>query len=175
MSTTYLDPYDRYRKPHSADAEAGSILEMPDPETWTSGQRLLARWYEDHAVDGLVPPSTPIDLLGPLIGLVHKLVVDHDRSDFRYLIYGRSIAKKANMGVDGQWVSELIEPTRSVFLQHYRTLVAAPRLFVGWLRYEGIDIPHREWVRAVAPMGSAQDGVTHFIVYSDTIHDPRQI
>ena len=166
MSNTYLDPYDRSRKPHSAEADAGSIIEMPDRETWTPGQTLLASWYEAHAVDGLVPPSTPVDSLGPLLGLVHKLVVDRDRDDFRYLIYGRTIAKKSNMGGDGLWVSELIEPTRSVFLAHYRELVARPRLFVGRLRYEGIDIPNPEWVRATAPMGTAQDGVTHFIVFT---------
>lgn len=174
MSNTYLDPYDRSRKPHSAEAHDGSIVEMPDRESWSCGQALLAEWYESHAVDGLVPPATPVDRLGPLIGLVHKLVVDRDRDDFRYLIYGRTIAKKANMGGDGQWVSDLIEPTRSVFLAHYRELVARPRLFVGRLRYEGIDIPNREWVRAVAPMGTAEEGVTHFIVFTETADDPRR-
>ena len=174
MSNTYLDPYDRSRKPHAAGAEDGSIVEMPDRATWSPGQTLLADWYDAHAVDGLVPPSTPVDLLGPLIGLVHKLVYDPERDDFRYLIFGRTIAKKSNMGGDGQWVSDLIEPTRSVFLAHYRDLVAHPRLFVGRLRYEGIDIPHREWVRAVAPMGTAADGVTHFIVFTETAHEPRR-
>lgn len=175
MSNTYLDTYDRTRQPHSAEADDGSILEMPDPRTWSPGQTLLAAWYELHAEDGLVPPSTPIDLLAPLIGMVHKLVVDPARNDFRYLIFGRSIAKKANMGGDGLWVSELIEPTRSVFLAHYRNLVAAPRLFVGRLHYDGINIPHREWVRAVAPLGTPQDGVTHFIVFTETAHDPQQV
>ncbi|SDG01908.1 MULTISPECIES: hypothetical protein [Thalassobaculum] len=175
MSNTYLDPYDRSRKPHSADADDGAIIEMPDRSTWSPGQGLLATWYETHAFEAMVPPSTPIDLLGPLIGLVHKLAVDRERDDFRYLIFGRSIAKKANMGGDGQWVSDLIEPTRSLFLAHYRSLVAAPRLFVGRLRYEGIDIPHREWVRAVAPMGTPEQGVTHFIVFTETAHDPQQI
>lgn len=174
MSNTYLDPFDRTRKPHSAEADGGSILEMPDRASWSPGQELLATWYETHAVDGLVPAATPVDLLGPLIGLVHKLVVDRERDDFRYLIFGRSIAKKANMGSDGQWVSDLIEPTRTVFLAHYRALVAAPRLFVGRLRYEGIDIPNREWVRAVAPLGAAAEGVSHFIVFTETADDPRR-
>ena len=175
MSNTYLDPYDRSRKPHSADADDGAIIEMPDRVAWTPGQALLADWYETHAVDALVPPSTPVDRLSPLIGLVHKLIVDRARDDFRYLIFGRTIAKKANMGVDGQWVSDLIEPTRSVFLGHYRDLAARPRLFVGRLRYEGIDIPYREWVRAVAPLGTAEAGATHFIVFTDAVHDLRRI
>ena len=174
MTRTYLDPYDSSRKPHSAEAEGGTIVETPDRESWSPGQALLADWFDAHAVDGLVPPSTPVDLLGPVIGLVHKLVVDRARDDFRYLIYGRSIARKANMGNDGQWVSDLIEPTRSVFLAHYRDLVARPRLFVGRLRYDGIDIPNREWVRAAAPMGTAEDGVTHFIVFTETADDPRR-
>ena len=175
MSNTYLDPYDKDRQPHVAGAEDGSIVEMTDREEWSTGQRLLASWYETHASDGLVPPTTPIDQLGPLLGLVHKLVVDRERDDFRYLIFGRSIAKKANMGTDGQWVSEFIEPTRTVFLQHYRDLVAGPRLFVGRLVYVGIDIPNREWVRAVAPMGTPEQGVTHFIVFTETAADRRQL
>ncbi|MDF1792042.1 MAG: hypothetical protein P1U88_09040 [Thalassobaculaceae bacterium] len=175
MSNTYLDPYDREKQPHSAGAEDGSILAMDDCSEWSAGQRLLAAWHQTHAIDGMVPPTTPVDALGPLIGLVHKLVVDRERDDFRYLIYGRSIAKKANMGLDGQWVSDLIEPTRSVFLDHYRTLAASPRLFVGRLVYVGIDIPNREWVRAVAPLGTPEQGCTHFIVFTETIDDPRRL
>ena len=174
INTFYLDPYDRDRKPHSAGAQDGFISEIGDTREWTQGQRMLAKWYVEHAVAGLVPPSTPMDQLSSLFGNVHKLLVDPDRNDFRYLIYGQSVAKKANMGGDRVWVSDLIEPTRRIFLTHYRDLVANPRLHVGILAYLGGDIPHREWVRAAAPLGTPDLGVTHFIVYTDTAQDARE-
>ena len=174
MMNTYLDAYDRGRKPHSEGAHDGVISEIGDTREWTRGQRLLAQWYVENAVAGMVPPSTPVDQLSPLIGNVHKLLVDPGRNDFRYLIYGRTIAKKANMGGDRVWVSELIEPTRQIFLSHYRELAANPRLHVGILSYLGGDIPHREWVRASAPLGTPELGVTHFIVYTDTAEDARE-
>lgn len=175
MSNTYLDPYDTEKAPHSALAEAGAIAEIGDRSGWTYGQDLLARWFEAHAAEGMVPPDTPIDQLGPIIGSVHKLICDRDEGDFRYLIFGRSIAKKANMGRDGMRVSDLIEPTRTVFLGHYGELIARPRLFVGRLTYVGLDVPNNEWVRAVAPLGTPQTGVTHFIVFTDTVQDARRI
>lgn len=175
MSNTYLDPFDKDSPPHVDGAEDGSIHETIDRDQWTPGQQLLAAWYEKHAVDGLVPPETPIDPLSPVFGLVHKIAVDRERDDFRYLIYGRTIAKQANMGMDGHWVSELVEPTRTVFLEHYRNLVRDPRLFVGRLVYVGLDIPNREWVRAVAPMGTPQQGVTRFIVFTETAESPRKV
>ncbi|MCR9073545.1 MAG: hypothetical protein NXI18_17795 [Alphaproteobacteria bacterium] len=173
MSNTYLDPYDSEREPHSARAETGSIVDMDDRSAWSYGQRLLAEWFEAHETEGLVPPDTPIDLLGPVLGYVHKLAYDRDENDFRYLIYGRSIAKKSNMGGDGTRVSDLIEPTRSVFLEHYRALVANPRLSVGRLTYQGTNVPNNEWIRAVAPLGRPGDGVTHFIVFTETVQDAR--
>lgn len=175
MSNSYLDPYDRDNPPHLAGAKDGTIVEVDDRDQWSPGQRLFADWFEANAVDGLVPADAPVDALGPLFGFIHKLLVDRERDDFRYLIYGRSIAKKANMGMDGQWVSELPAPAGPVFLNHYRGLVRNPRLFVGRLTYVGLDMPYREWVRAVAPLGSAATGATHFIVFTETVADPRRI
>ncbi|MEQ8584855.1 MAG: hypothetical protein RLO01_05350 [Thalassobaculaceae bacterium] len=169
----YLDPYDAAKEPHSARAEEGRIVETPEPSSWTFGQRLLADWFTAHALDGMVPSDAPIDALGPVIGSVHKLVREPETDDFRYLIYGRTIARKANMGRDGMRVSELIEPTGSVMLEHYRTLAARPLLFVGRLTYVGLDIQNSEWVRAVTPLGRPETGVSHFIVFTDTVQDAR--
>lgn len=169
----YLDPYDAAKEPHSAKAKDGWILETPEPSSWAVGQRLVADWFNAHAVDGMVPPDTPIDALGTVIGYVHKLACEPEGNDFRYVIYGRSIARKANMGGDGVRVSELIEPTASIMLRHYRALAAQPRFFAGRLTYAGVDIPNRDWIRADAPLGRPETGISHFIVFTDTAQDAR--
>ena len=167
MSSTYLDGYDAQAPNHFAGADGGRISELEDSSLWSPGQRQLADWYETGHEGGLVSPETPIDPLTVHFGYIHKLEVDRERDDFRYLIYGRSVAKHANMGMEGRWVSEMVEPARTLFLDHYRDLVARPRLFVGRLVYSGAGVRNRGWQRAVAPLGTAERGVTHFIVYTD--------
>jgi|GEM_PF-6303317 len=175
MSNTYLDPYDTDAPPHVAGAEGGIITENDDRDTWSPGQRQLASWFEAGAVAGLAPPDMPIDPLAPLLGFIHKLAVDREQDDFRYLIYGRAIAKHANMGMEGRFVSELVEPARSLFLTHYRDLVARPRLFVGQVVYRGTDVRYSTWPRGVAPLGTSQTGVTHFIVFTEAAGtEPRR-
>lgn len=169
MSNTYLDPYDTDNPPHVTGAEGGSITEVSDRSQWSRGQRALVDWHAGHARGEVVPSDTPIDPLSPLFGLVHKLGVDRDRDDFRYVIYGRTVAKHANMGMEGRWVSELVEPARGLFLEHYRDLLTHPRLFVGRLYYSGPDVRYRAWNRAVAPLGSPERGVTHFIVFTEVV------
>lgn len=166
MAISYLDPYDAGSPPHVHGAKGGSIEPTLDEAQWSTGQRLLAAWHRQHAIDDLVPPHAPIDALGPLLGSVHKLAVESDGLDFRYLIYGHHISRRANMGMQGKRVSELVEPARTIFLEHYRDLVVHPRLFVGDLIYDGSNIRHRVWARAVSPIGTKNTGVTGFIVFT---------
>lgn len=165
MPSRYLDDIDPDSPSHAAGSPGGNIVEYAEDQRPSLEQLELRDWYRAQAVDGLVPPGTPIDRLARYLGHIHKLEVGRAGTDFRYRIYGGLVASEANMQMQGRWVSELPEPTSGIFIAHYRQLCAAPRLFVGELRYAGEEsIRHPVWLRADAPIGTADAGVTGFIV-----------
>lgn len=164
MPSYYIDETDPNSPPHSAGSLGGRIDEISDPGRWCTEQHALAAWHHRHAVDGLLPPDTPIDGLVRYLGHVHKVEVGRDGTDFRYRIYGSLIAGEANMRMQGRWVSELTEPTRTVILAHYQNLLREPRLFVGVLRYYGGTVHYPDWYRADSPVGTAEAGMTGVIV-----------
>ncbi|GHD43310.1 hypothetical protein GCM10017083_09270 [Thalassobaculum fulvum] len=176
VPSQYLDDIDPDNPPHVAGSVGGNIVEIADPGRWYRAQHDFKAWFDRHAVAGFLPPGTPIDRLARHLGHVHKLEVGRDGEDFRYRIYGNLIAAEANMRMQGRWVSELPEPTRGIFLAHYRALLAAPRLFIGELRYVGDAMSHPVWYRAEAPIGMPETGMLGVIVLTrptDLDEDPE--
>ncbi len=165
VASRYLDDIDPESPPHAAGSPGGRIVEYVDRNRWSHEQLDFQDWFLTHAVGGMVPPGTPIDRLARYLGHIHKLEVGRDGRDFRYRIYGNLVAAEANMRMQDRWVSELQEPACRIFLGHYRSLVAAPRLFMGELRYAGGErIRHPVWLRADAPIGTAEAGMIGVIV-----------
>lgn len=165
VPSRYLDDIDPECPSHAAGSPGGRIVEYA-PDRRPSLQQLeFKEWFGASAVDGLVPPGTPIDRLARYLGHIHKLEVGRGGSDFYYRIYGNLVAAEANMRMQGRWVSELQEPTAGIFIAHYRQLCSKPRLFVGELRYAGGKaMRYPVWLRADAPIGTVDSGVTGFIV-----------
>lgn len=165
MTSQYLDDTNPDTPPHLAGSRGGAILEIADAGLWCPAQRDFVAWHARHAVDGFLPPGTPIDGLARYLGHIHKLEVGRNGKDFRYRIYGNIIAAEANLRMQDRWVSDLPEPARSIFLAHYEALLADPRLFVGELRYdEGGGMRHPVWHRASAPIGCPATGMLGVIV-----------
>lgn len=171
MTSPYIDGTEPDGLPHMAGSTGARLVEISDPAQWRREQRALHDWFQAHAVGGLVPAAAPIDLLARHLGYVHKLQIGRDGTDFQYRIFGGQIASAANIHMQGRWASELMEPTRSLILAHYRDLAATPRLFIGSLVYEGDGVPNSRWYRAVAPIGTPETGVTGFVVMTGPVDD----
>lgn len=154
MADDYLYRFDPNEPPHMADSTDVAIEPIENPADWPPPIATFIDWAGEQLTDGLVPMSAPIDGLSRHLGHIHKLAVVDDGADFEYRIYGEKIMGEANVNLQSRTVSLLIEPARSAFLGHYRELMAAPRLFVGRVRYGGLIRRHPIWLRAVAPAGT---------------------
>jgi hypothetical protein len=184
MTSDYLGPSDPSRPSHFRGAKAGLITEASAPEHLSERQAMVRDWFEASRRGALVPEAAPMEPLAPLIGYLHKLRVDRGGADFHYMIYGNRVSALANISMNRRWVSELEEPARSIFLDHYRELTLNPRFHAGILEYDTPHIPHGRWERATVPLstgggggvggrgggGDGDGGVairpTHFLVYA---------
>lgn len=185
MNSDYLGPADPSKPSHFQGAKAGMITEASTPEHLSENQALVRDWFETNRQGSLVPESAPLETLASLIGYLHKLRIDGDGTDFHYVIYGDRVSALANLTMNRRWVSELEEPARSIFLDHYRDLTLEPRFYAGILEYDTPQIPHGRWERAVAPLSASGGGEgggeagfggegggdepirpTHFLVYA---------
>ncbi|WP_421882261.1 hypothetical protein [Pacificispira sp.] len=164
MVSRYLDGTVQEAPSDAAISVALRIVETGNPRHWSKRQEGFADWYFRHArADGTLPASVPMDDLPVELGYIHKLVLGRGGTDLQYRIYGGKVAAIANLDMQGRWVSEHRPPHCDIFLDHYLSLIARPRLFVGQVEFDGVGVKSPRWHRADVPFGSDSVGVTGII------------
>lgn len=126
--------------------------------------RLLDHWRTliDTAPPPLASKLDPIDLK-PVMGNVMLVDVVYGGRNFRYRLYGSSIARFSRGDKTGRLVTDLDGLPARFFYAVYRAVLARPEP-VYTHHVPSNPKNFREWFRLILPLGDEQGNVTRFLV-----------
>ena len=150
---------------HGVDAPV--VIWDPDPRAVPTRPLafLLRHWEKLRAADGHVTPDR-IDpaALAPAIGHVMLLDVEDGGRDFRYRLYGSTIARRSGFDMTGRRTSEL--PTGQLaadfFLAVYRAVLVR-RLPVYTWHQMPVQVTVNTWHRLILPLTDADGQVVQLL------------
>lgn len=139
--------------PDEADLESASL-------------RFLLRYWRERARPDALPLSSVIDALDlePAFGYLMLLEPVEGGADFRYRLYGSTIAHYAGIEMTRKTVSDIPAPiVAAYFMATYRAVAIARRPMFAHheTRY---DIQIARWDRLILPFVDAQDRVDRLLV-----------
>lgn len=147
-------------------------LEPTPAQVPVDGQKSLLAWWLANRADG-EPPPVGLITPGALRAHLGRLIVLEpiDASDFRYRLYGSTIAQFVGADFTGKLLSETWslrawpELTRSYYLATYHAAVRARRPLYTTERRVGPTDEH-VWHRLLLPFADAGQPVTRVLLHT---------